>query len=250
MFIPYPIKLIYRATREFLARRSIRKWSKFTSEHEFERSIKKRFFLFSREYAILPWGTSIVDYSEPDFGVPMWWDTFGTILKDPQAEESALDLGPNQSYLLDVMKSKGFRTVSIDYSPGVVVIQKLRGHESIYGDYASTTIDELTGGRKFDVITCKGAINLDAIKDLRGFLESLKASLKEGGIALVTPTNSESSHSERYAFSFENYKSMYQKVFFDSGFEEVSVPGLNTPTWKFPVTLAFGDKSRLHLAKE
>lgn len=249
MYIPYPARLIYRSTREFFARRSIKKWTKFTSEYEFERSVKKRFFLFSREYAILPWGTSIVDYSEPDFEVPMWWDKFGEVIEDAQAGEAALDLGPNESYLLNVLKSKGFRTVSIDYSPGVVVIQQLRGHESIYGDYVSTSIDQLTGGQTFDVITCKGAINLDAMPDLRGFLESLKASLNEGGIALVTPTNSESSHSGRYSFSIENYKSKSQKVFFELGFEEVSVPALNTPSWKFPVTLAFGDKNRLRLSK-
>lgn len=250
MYIPYPIKIIHRSTREFLARRSIKKWSKFTSEHEFEKAMKKRFFLFSREYAILPWGTSIVDYSEPDFGVPMWWDNFGSTLKDPQVGESALDLGPNESYLLDVLKAKGFRTVSIDYSPGVAVIQRLRGHESIYGDYVSSTISKLTAGQTFDIITCKGAINLDAMPDLKEFLESLKASLNEGGIALVTPTNSESTNLGRYAFSIDNYRSKSQKVFFESGFQEVSVPGLNTPSWKFPVTLAFGNTSRLRLPQE
>lgn len=246
MYVPYPVKRLYNFVKDYLALRSIKRWSRFSSEDEFERAVKKRYFLFSREYAILPWGTSIVDYSEPDFDVPMWWDHFASIVREARPEESAVDLGPNQSYLLDALRDRGFKTLSVDYSPGVVVIQKMRGHESIYGNYVVDSLPKLLGERRaFDLITCKGAINIDTIRDLAGFLRTLKESLAAGGLALVTPTNSEFSENGRYAFSLSNYIEKSRKIFLDAGFREIVVEGLNTPKWKFPITLAYGDLERV-----
>lgn len=240
-----------RKISHFLGMRSIKKWSQFSSVLEFENHTRKRFFLFSREYSVLPFGLAHTDYSRPEFGIEMWWDQFGKIVTPVAGEvagqEKFLDLGPNMSFLPDVMARKGFSATCIDYAPGAVAAQAIRGHEAIYGDFLSASIDAIVGDRKFDLIVSKGVLSLDDVGgNLSPFLRSVKSSLaKEGGLVLITPMYSDHPNLG-YEFVMDKYlQSNSRREFHAEGFKEVVVEGLNAPRYQVPVTLMFGNSQRL-----